>query len=108
MAAGRRHVFSGRLASGQLVPLGPTRLKRTPLGRPDEHSMTISIRFPFELETDRLTIRSPSEADAAQLLEAVSETIDELRPWMPWADRVPTIDEARENCLAAEAAFRDG
>jgi hypothetical protein len=34
VAAGRRHLFSGHLASGKLIPLGPTRLKRTPLGGP--------------------------------------------------------------------------
>ena len=70
--------------------------------------MTEMIPFPFELETERLIIRSPSAADARELVEAVEETIDTLRPWMPWADHVPTFIEAQEACSHAEQAFKDG
>ena len=70
--------------------------------------MTNTIPFPFELKTDRLTIRPPSEADAPELLQAISETIDALKPWMPWAKPGMTIDEAYENCRNAEAAFEAG
>ena len=70
--------------------------------------MANRITFPFELTTERPVIRSPREADAQQLLEAIAETLDVLRPWMPWAEHIPTLAEAQENCRSAEEAFRDG
>jgi RimJ/RimL family protein N-acetyltransferase len=66
------------------------------------------IPYPLELLTERLVIRTPAESDAAQLVEAIAETIDRLRPWMPWADHIPTLAEAAENCRQAEQAFRAG
>lgn len=55
------------------------------------------IPYPLELLTERLVIRSPVRDDAEQLMEAIAESIDGLRPWMPWADHVPTRGEAEEN-----------
>lgn len=69
---------------------------------------TDRIPSPFELTTERLLIRSPHEDDAGQLREAIEESLDALKPWMPWAERAPTPDEARENCRRAEQAFREG
>jgi RimJ/RimL family protein N-acetyltransferase len=68
--------------------------------------MADRIPYPLELMTERLTLRSPSPEDAAQMCEAVAESIEDLRPWMPWADSVPTLDKARENCARAAEAFR--
>lgn len=70
--------------------------------------MTNRIPYPLELRTERLVIRSPALGDAAQLVEAIAESIATLRPWMPWADHVPTLAEAEENCRKAEEAFREG
>ena len=70
--------------------------------------MTDRIPFPFELTTERLVIRSPREADAHQLMQAIAETLDDLKPWMPWADHIPTLPEAIENCAKAQKAFKDG
>ena len=66
------------------------------------------ISYTFELVTERLVIRSPVRADASQVREAIRETITMLRPWMPWADHVPTLAEAEETCRKAEESFRDG
>ena len=66
------------------------------------------IPYPLELVTERLVIRSPVATDAPQLMEAIAETLDTLGPWMPWADHIPTLAEAEENCRKAEEAFRDG
>lgn len=65
-----------------------------------------SIAYPLELVTERLALRSCTPEDAAQLREAVAETFDDLRPWMPWADHVPTVEQARENCTQAAEDFR--
>jgi len=48
--------------------------------------------FPFEFETQRLTIRGPLPGDGAEMQAAIAESIDELRPWMPWATEVPTVE----------------
>jgi RimJ/RimL family protein N-acetyltransferase len=56
----------------------------------------ILLDFPDSFETKRLTIRSPWPGDGAELRAAVEETIDDLRPWMAWADHVPTVEEEEE------------
>ena len=71
-------------------------------------NMMDAIPYPFDLLTERLVLRSPDPADAGQLMEAIAETIDTLRPWMPWADHVPTPAEAEENCRKAAEEFREG
>ena len=70
--------------------------------------MTDILPYPFELATDRLLIRSPITEDAFQLREAIAESLDTLKPWMPWADHAPTAEEARENCSRAAQDFREG
>ncbi len=64
----------------------------------------ILLDFPDSFETERLTVRSPMAGDGVELQAAVEETIDNLRPWMPWADHVPTVEEDEE--LVREARVR--
>jgi len=65
----------------------------------------ILFDFPDSFETARLTIRSPVPGDGAEVQAAVAETIDDLRPWMSWADHVPTVDEEEELVRRARARF---
>lgn len=46
------------------------------------------------ISTPRLLIRKYERSDAQALAEAVSETLDLLLPWMPWAKREP-LDESQ-------------
>ena len=57
----------------------------------------ILIEFPYSFDTERLTIRGPLPGDGARLHEAVLESVDELRQWMPWAVDLPDAEwyEAR-------------
>ena len=50
------------------------------------------LDFPDSFETERLIIRAPRVEDAPEIVEAVSETLPELRPWMPWAKEPVTLD----------------
>ena len=52
--------------------------------------------FPESFESERLVIRSPRPGDGAALHEAIVESLDELRPWMPWAHgpQSPELAEA--------------
>lgn len=43
--------------------------------------------FPDEFETERLLIRAPRPGDGRMLYEAVMESLEELKPWMPWAHK---------------------
>ncbi len=65
----------------------------------------ILLDFPDSFETERLTIRSPMPGDGAELQAAVAESIDDLRPWMPWADHVPTVEEDEELVRRGRARF---
>ncbi len=53
----------------------------------------ILLDFPDSFDTERLTIRSPMPGDGAELQVAISESIDDLRPWLPWAKEIPTVEE---------------
>lgn len=65
----------------------------------------VLLDFPDSFETERLTIRSPMPGDGAELQAAVAESIDDLRPWMPWADHVPTVEEEEKAVRKGRARF---
>ncbi|MES2731624.1 MAG: hypothetical protein V4714_07745 [Bacteroidota bacterium] len=45
----------------------------------------------YRIETDRLVIRCYEPSDAEKLKNAITESLDHLRPWMPWAQNEPEI-----------------
>jgi ribosomal-protein-serine acetyltransferase len=57
--------------------------------------------FPDSFETERLIIRTPRPGDGAAIAEAVTESLEHLRPWMPWAKQAPTVEDM-------EARVREG
>jgi RimJ/RimL family protein N-acetyltransferase len=50
------------------------------------------LDFPDSFDTERLTIRAPRVEDAQEVADAVTESLTELRPWMPWAVEPPTAE----------------
>jgi RimJ/RimL family protein N-acetyltransferase len=44
---------------------------------------------PYRITTERLTLRCWDPRDASLLKDAVDSSLDELRPWMPWAHDEP-------------------
>jgi RimJ/RimL family protein N-acetyltransferase len=54
---------------------------------------------PYRIETERLVLRCWHPADAPLLQEAVTESLDDLRPWMPWARDEPQSVEQRIDLL---------
>jgi RimJ/RimL family protein N-acetyltransferase len=54
----------------------------------------ILLDFPDQFETERLIIRAPRPGDGPAYNAAVRESIDELRPWMPWAQAIPTVEQS--------------
>ncbi|MDX1412838.1 MAG: GNAT family N-acetyltransferase [Candidatus Promineifilaceae bacterium] len=61
----------------------------------------ILLDFPYGFESERLTIRGPLPGDGEELHTAVSESLAELRPWMPWATDLMTAKQY-------EARVREG
>jgi RimJ/RimL family protein N-acetyltransferase len=49
-----------------------------------------------ELRGERVLVRPYRESDAQALQEAVAESRDHLRPWLPFADEHQTIEESRD------------
>lgn len=53
----------------------------------------ILLDFPYSFETERLTIRGPLPGDGPRVRAAVLVSQEALKPWMPWAMKVPTEQE---------------
>ena len=60
--------------------------------------------FPYSFETKRLLIRGPLPGDGKLVREAVVESVEELRPWMPWAMEI--LDEVAYERLVREGQLR--
>ncbi|MNI31146.1 Ribosomal-protein-serine acetyltransferase [compost metagenome] len=69
------------------------------------HQEPILLSVPESFESDRLLIRAPLFGDGAALNEAIAESIAELRPWMPWAQEVPSVQDSEINVRQARLAF---
>lgn len=65
----------------------------------------ILLSIPESFESERLLIRAPLWGDGAAVNEAVRESIEELRPWMPWAQNAPTIEESEINIRKSRLQF---
>ena len=57
----------------------------------------------YRIETTRLVVRCYNPSDVEMLADSVSESVEHLRPWMPWAHDEP---EAIEVKLARLKRFR--
>ena len=60
---------------------------------------------PDHFESERLLIRAPRPGDGPAVHEAVVESLDELRPWMPWAHEHQSVDHSEAYARQAQADF---
>ena len=68
-----------------------------------------SSGIPLRIDTERLTLRCWTEADAEQLREAIDGSLDHLRAWLPWAHAEPkSVEETRKLLRGFEEKFRAG
>ena len=65
----------------------------------------LMIDVPARIDTPRLILRCPTSADAAAQNEAVCESLDHLRPDMPWAQAAPTLAQSEAECRRMHAKF---
>lgn len=64
------------------------------------------IELPTQIETDRLVIRPMMPGDGKILNEAVIESWDDLKNWMPWAQHEkPSVDDSEVLCRQGYARW---
>jgi RimJ/RimL family protein N-acetyltransferase len=56
----------------------------------------ILLDFTDSFETERLIIRAPKVGDGQAINDAIRESHDHLKPWMPWAQNLQTPAETEE------------
>jgi RimJ/RimL family protein N-acetyltransferase len=61
--------------------------------------------FPESFETERLLIRCPMPGDGAKDYAAIAESLEELKPWMPWTRHELSVEVQEENMRRARVAF---
>ena len=66
---------------------------------------TILLDFPHAFETERLILRCPFPGDGPDVNEAIVESREELKQWMPWATALPSVEQSEENVRRAHAQF---
>jgi ribosomal-protein-serine acetyltransferase len=65
-------------------------------------------QLPETVTSPRLTLRVWRLDDAPALARAVNDSLDHLRPWMPWADAVTDVQHYEEFITERRAMWRDG
>ncbi len=65
----------------------------------------ILIDIPIRLETDRLFLRVPRPGDGNVVNHAIRDSINELKMWLPFAQKKPTIEETELNLREAYIRF---
>lgn len=65
----------------------------------------ILLSFPEEFETERLLIRAPKFGDGYQLNQAILESVNEMRPWLPFVEKKPTLEESEAYVRKARLSF---
>ncbi len=64
------------------------------------------IDVPERLQTERFILRCPRRGDGAAINAAICATLDDLRPWLPWAQAAPLLDESEIYCRRHQARFQ--
>jgi RimJ/RimL family protein N-acetyltransferase len=65
----------------------------------------ILLDFPDSFETERLIIRCPGPGDGKAINEAIIESLEDLKPWMPWAQKAPALEESEALCRQWQAKW---
>lgn len=65
----------------------------------------VLIEVPEKIETERLVLLAPRAGVGPALNEAVIETLDQLQPWMPWAQQAPSVEDTEGVVRRQWAAF---
>lgn len=72
---------------------------------PSSKSSPLLLELPGELIGERVVVRPLRPGDGAALWEAVDESREHLRPWMPWVDKHVTPDQSEETARRAHGRW---
>lgn len=65
----------------------------------------IMLDIPESLETKRLLIRAPLWGDGASVNEGIGESLNELKPWMPFAQSMPSLEESEQYARESRVSY---
>lgn len=65
----------------------------------------VLLDFPTEFFTERLLIRMPQAGDGKKVYESILASINELRPWLPFAQETPSEEETEAGIRNSQAKF---
>lgn len=65
----------------------------------------ILLDIPERIEGERIYLRSCKPGDGPMVHDAMTASIEELKPWMAWANRSQSIDETEVNIRESYAEF---
>ncbi|WP_082234906.1 GNAT family N-acetyltransferase [Halobacillus massiliensis] len=65
----------------------------------------ILIDFPEQFETERLLIRKPNPGDGLSVYESIQASRNELKQWLPFAQKDQTKEDTESNIRESHAAF---
>jgi len=58
-----------------------------------------------ELRGERVIVRPLRLEDAPALFEAITESLDHIRPWMPWPDMYHSVEDAQDYIIRTQAQW---
>ncbi|MBT9500197.1 MAG: GNAT family N-acetyltransferase [Burkholderiaceae bacterium] len=65
----------------------------------------VLINVPEQIVTERLVVAAPRIGLGQAMNAAVCESLEQLKPWMPWAQVAPSIEESEANMRQQAAKF---
>ena len=72
----------------------------------DAKQRALLLNIPETIETERMILRAAKSGDGPESFEAVVESVNELKPWMPWVHPEPTLAGSVQFHENAEAKWR--
>ncbi|MGN7412487.1 GNAT family N-acetyltransferase [Paenibacillus sp. SAF-068] len=65
----------------------------------------IMLTIPESFHTERLTIRAPQWGDGEAVNEAIRESAEQLRLWLPFAEKIPSLEESEVTVRKARLKY---
>ncbi|MEC1679407.1 GNAT family protein [Bacillus mojavensis] len=66
----------------------------------------ILLDVPLQLETERLILRAPHQTGDGKIVnQAIRDSFNELKAWLPFAQELPTVEETEINLRNAHINF---
>lgn len=66
----------------------------------------ILVDIPFRVETERLILQAPQQSGEGSIVnEAIKDSFNELKAWLPFAQNLPTGEETEANLREAHINF---